>query len=77
MLDLGQANAALILASIGQEADAEEAEDHHRPCGGLGNGTAFRKPAATEPVAPLESQNEVSREKNTPKGVEYQNNRGR
>ena len=30
-LDLGQANAALILPSIGQQANAEEAEHHHGP----------------------------------------------
>jgi hypothetical protein len=31
VLDLGEANLALILASIGQEANAEEAEYHHCP----------------------------------------------
>jgi hypothetical protein len=30
-LDLGEANVALILPSIGQEANAEEAEQHHGP----------------------------------------------
>ena len=37
-LDLGQANAALILPSIGQEANAEEAQYHHCPGRGFGNG---------------------------------------
>jgi len=31
LLDLGQANLALILASIGQEANAGKAQDHHGP----------------------------------------------
>ena len=36
--DLGQTNVALILPSIGQETNAEEAEYHHCPSGRLRNG---------------------------------------
>ena len=38
VLDLGEANVALILPSIGQKADAGEAEQHHGPGGRLRNG---------------------------------------
>ena len=42
ILDLGQANVALILASIGQEANAEEAEQHHGPGRRFRHGAGYR-----------------------------------
>jgi hypothetical protein len=35
---LCEAEACLALAAVGHEADSDEAQDHHRPGGGLGDG---------------------------------------